>query len=134
MALKTKSKCRFAFFNACVLIGFAHYPPGFVLASGAMSSMVAGDNPAEELSQSAPAQARGTWKVTGDLITARYYHTGTLLPNGQVLVAGGLGDRFVPLASAELYDPASGMWAAASRMTTKRARQTATLLPNGVVL
>ena len=36
-------------------------------------------------------------------------HTATLLPNGQVLVAG-IGRRDVACASAELYDPATGLW------------------------
>ena len=35
--------------------------------------------------------ATGTWTVTGSLNTARDWHTATLLPNGQVLVAGGTG-------------------------------------------
>ena len=40
----------------------------------------------------------------GQLNTARYYHTATLLPNGKVIVAGG-GVFGGVLASAELYDP-----------------------------
>ena len=50
--------------------------------------------------------------MTGSLATARASHTATLLPNGKVLVAGGEDSSFNPLASAELYDPASGTWTA----------------------
>src|SRR5437762_211556 len=53
--------------------------------------------------------AGGTWTFTGSLNTARGSHTATLLPNGKVLVAGGINSSGV-LASAELYDPASGTW------------------------
>ena len=131
--MKTKSNSRFAFFIPRVLIGFALYAAGLVLAFASMSSVAAEDNTAAELSQSVPAQASGTWEVTGDLVTARYGHTATLLPNGQVLVAGGLG-LTGDLASAELYDPATGMWTATGSLATARRSHTATLLPNGQVL
>jgi Galactose oxidase, central domain len=36
-----------------------------------------------------PALASGTWNTTGSMKTARLHHTATLLPNGEVLVAGG---------------------------------------------
>ena len=64
---------------------------------------------------------------------SRFRHTATLLPNGQVLVAGGFNDDGV-LASAELYDPATGLWTATGSMATPRVDHTATLLPNGKVL
>src|SRR2546421_4247 len=75
----------------------------------------------------------GTWTATGSLATARTLHTATLLPNGQVLVAGGAnGAHF--LASAELYDPAAALWAATGSLAAARENHTATLLPNGQVL
>ena len=46
--------------------------------------------------------ASGSWTTTGSLITARAVHTGTLLPDGAVLIAGG-GNGSSYLASAELY-------------------------------
>ena len=74
----------------------------------------------------------GTWTETGDLITARWDHTATLLPDGTVLVAGG--GVFEGSASAELYDPASGTWTETGDLLNVRFVHTATLLPNGKVL
>jgi len=73
--------------------------------------------------------ATGLWTAAGSMITARSGHTATLLPNGQLLAAGGSA-----LATAELYDPASGLWSVTGNMTTTRLFHTATLLPNGQVL
>jgi hypothetical protein len=57
-----------------------------------------------------------------------------LLPNGKVLVAGGLRGVSGCLSSAELYDPASGSWSATGSLHTARNQHAATLLPNGNVL
>ena len=46
--------------------------------------------------------AEGRWTPTGSLNSARAIHTATLLPNGLVLVAGGLNTRSVESQSAEL--------------------------------
>ena len=135
--MKTKSNSRFVFFNLCVVIGFALYAAGLLLAFAPVSNVAAEDNAAAELSQSAPAQPPGTWTATGDLVTARYGHTATLLPNGQVLVTGGIGVGVAPrvaLASYELYDPATGMWTLTDSVLTRRGGHTATLLQNGQVL
>jgi len=52
----------------------------------------------------------GTWTLTGSLLVARYgIFTATLLPNGQVLVAGGLQVYTgTLLAEAEVYSPPQG--------------------------
>jgi Galactose oxidase, central domain len=82
-----------------------------------------------------PAPAPGKWRATGELVTARAYHTATLLLNGQVLVTGGVGeDGLTALASAELYDPATGVWTETGSMANARYYHTMTLLPNGQVL
>ena len=60
-------------------------------------------------------------------------HTATLLPNGQVLVAGGYGNSGY-LTSAELYNPATGTWTVTGSLNIARTWHTATLLPNGQVL
>ncbi len=78
-----------------------------------------------------------TWSSAGSLTTARYDATTTLLPNGQVLVAGGLTGATAPFGAtntAELYNPSSNTWSAAAAMTTARFGASATLLSNGSVL
>ena len=74
-----------------------------------------------------------TWSSAGNLTTARYYHSATLLSNGKVLVTGGFGNSSNP-QSAELYDPATNSWSVVASMATARYQHTATLLPSGKVL
>lgn len=75
------------------------------------------------------------WTVTGALRAPRHFHTATLLPNGKVLIAGGgQGAGGQPIASAELYDPATGRWTLTGPMKHARVVPLATLLPNGKVL
>jgi N-acetylneuraminic acid mutarotase len=81
----------------------------------------------------AAAQDVGVFTSTGSLITARVYHTTTLLANGQVLVAGGQ-DNNSYLGYAELYDPATGYWIPTGSLNNAREYQTATRLANGQVL
>ena len=49
--------------------------------------------------------AKGSWRYIGDLTNSRSDHTATLLPNGRVLVAGGVRYYESTLNSAELFDP-----------------------------
>jgi hypothetical protein len=62
---------------------------------------------------------------------ARLGFTATLLPNGEVLVIGGLGDELSP-STAELFDGEA--WTAAGALATPRHDHTATLLPDGSVV
>jgi hypothetical protein len=58
--------------------------------------------------------------------------TATLLPSGQVLVAGG--HNGTSLASAELYNPATGLFTPTGSLHTARRGHAAVLLPDGQVL
>ncbi len=71
----------------------------------------------------------GLFSTTGSMTAARSLHTATLLPSGNVLVAGG-GDN----STAEVYDPATGYFSITGGMEIGRSGHTATLLPNGSVL
>ena len=82
-------------------------------------------------------QPAGTWATTGSLNVARSRHTATLLPDGKVLAAGGMGqaDGYITYpALSELYDPATGSWTINGYINFSRTNHTATLLPNGKVL
>jgi hypothetical protein len=67
---------------------------------------------------------------------ARYYHTATMLPNGDVLIAGGASSAQANayLNTAEIYHASTGQFSAPINMTAVHAEPTATLLPNGQVL
>ena len=81
--------------------------------------------------------ASGTWTATGAFDTPRILFQMVLLPNGNVLAAGGQsqppnGDS--PLASAEIYNPTAGTWTTTGPLTTPRASFEMVLLSNGNVL
>jgi N-acetylneuraminic acid mutarotase len=83
--------------------------------------------------------ATGKWTRTGSMHSPREQHTATLLPNGQVLTAGGFNEGGFSSgggaeASAELYNPATGTWTKTASMPITRYGHTATLLKNGWVL
>lgn len=81
------------------------------------------------------ASGAGVLSATGNMNAPRSGHTATLLPDGKVLIAGGMERNGVFYDSAELYNPEAGSFTAVPRhMITRRAGHTATLLPNGKVL
>ena len=81
-----------------------------------------------------PALLDPSWTTTGSLATARDSHRASVLTDGLVLVAGGEGAGAAPLASAEIYDPATGVWTATGSMSTARYFPTASLLADGRVI
>jgi hypothetical protein len=76
----------------------------------------------------------GTFTRAGNLAFPSFGHTATLLPDGKVLVAGGVWEDDGVLARAELYDPATRTFTRNGNMTTNRNSHTATLLRDRAVL
>ena len=77
---------------------------------------------------------QGVFVPTGSRTKGRQEHTATLLPNGKVLIVGGIFDYTTPLGTAELYDPEGGTFTATGTLTSVRFEHTATLLSNGKIL
>lgn len=77
--------------------------------------------------------ATDSFALAGPMTTGRFFHTATRLPNGMVLIAGGLNTG-QPLATAEIYNPATKAFSLIGTMTVARMGHTATLLGNGKVL
>jgi hypothetical protein len=78
--------------------------------------------------------AKDAWAPTGFMNIGRAFATATMLPTGQVLVAGGIDGAGFVTSESELYDPATRTWTTVGRMGFKRYAHTATLLPDGQVL
>lgn len=76
--------------------------------------------------------------LSGDSKAARIGHTATLLPGGQVIIAGGVSQSFADLQAklivdrADQYDPTTAVFQFVANVT--RVGHTATLLPNGDLL
>lgn len=78
--------------------------------------------------------ATGTLTPTDSMRTGRWGHSAILLPNGSVLVAGGVDPNNRITSSAELYDPATGRFGATGPLRTGSFGHTATRLNDGGVL
>jgi hypothetical protein len=103
------------------IIAFAIFAAGWFIAHAAR--------------RTAAASTTGRVVATGDMTVPRFEHTATLLPNGKVLIAGGMARNGVTEPTAEIYDPRTARFTPAGTLTSPRGwGATATLLPNGQVL
>lgn len=107
-------------------------PTGYTLAAGGIGSNGAAIDKAELFNPA--ARAFGHFTSIGTMTKPRAYHAATRLQNGRILITGGIDNNNTPLASAEIYDPASRSFTATGSMSTGRWMHTATLLANGKVL
>jgi hypothetical protein len=76
----------------------------------------------------------GTVSPATPMLQPRSGHTATLLPDGKVLIAGGMRGNQQFYKSAELYDPTTGRFQATGEMSIGRVGQIAVLLRSGKVL
>jgi len=82
----------------------------------------------------ANAPPAGSVAAASPMLEARSGHSATLLPDGQVLIAGGMRRNQDFYRSAELYDPKTGKFVLTGAMTIARLGHVAVLLPSGKVL
>lgn len=110
---------------------------GRVLAAGGAGDEVSLTHASAEIFSPPTFASPGSWTPTGSLNETRRSHTGTLLGDGRVLVAGGSflssGVR-IARASAEIFDPGMGIWSFAASMSAAREMHTATRIGDGRVL
>lgn len=110
-------------------------PDGRILITG--TSRAPYGNPQGALGSEVFDPETGTWTLTSPMTEPRTNHTLTPLPDGTVLAAGGNDPRetmHVPLASTEIFDPATDTWTAGPDLAHARSEHTATLMPDGSIL
>jgi hypothetical protein len=76
----------------------------------------------------------GSVTTATPMLEPRSGHSATLLPNGKVLIAGGMRRNQDFYKSAELYDPTAGKFQLRGEMSVARVGQIAVLLHSGKVL
>jgi hypothetical protein len=81
-----------------------------------------------------------SWSSAGSMSSRRRHHTATVLPDGQVLVTGGVsGGGFnnvnTGVRAAEIWNPATNDWTVlASNSRTRAYHSVSILMPDGTVL
>ncbi len=103
------------------------------LAAGGVALVLSATGTLAQVVPPALAQT-STFHATGSLSVARAHATSAVLRDGRVLVAGGQDTSGAPLASVEVYNPATATWSQTGALPLPVTQATATLLPDGSVL
>ena len=78
--------------------------------------------------------ATGEWTRMGSLVEGRRQMVVAALPDGSVLVAGGVGLTLDPFLTAELWDPATDTWTLTGSLSVARESEAWAVLDDGRVL
>jgi len=82
----------------------------------------------------ANAQTSNVWSSAGQMVQPRTGAAAVVLSDGKILIAGGTDGNGIPLASTEVFDPATGQFSEGATMTVPRASHAAIVLASGDVL
>ena len=130
---------------AVVVLASATHPAGGDALVGASATLLSdgrwlilgGEGPqgGQARAEIIAADGRSTTRLPAAMHRARAWHTATVLPDGTVLIVGGLGAGRRHVRDVELFDPAIGTFELITDSgITARAFHTATLLTDGRVL
>ena len=108
-------------------------PNGEVLVAGGYLGVDSSYHPIYTATAELYNPSTGRWTPAANMTVPRAFAGAALLPNGQVLVAGGSNADGTSNTTAELYNPSTGAWTATSNMPIGESSP-ATVLANGQVL
>ena len=114
----------------------AHFllPNGDLLVAGGLT----GDPLAlEETTATAEIYSGGVWANTTSLLEPRVLGATAALPNGDLLVTGGLRQDSMGqtiLGSSEIYSVTTGLWTSSGALVNARSGHTATAVGDGTIL
>ena len=108
---------------------------GKVLITGGCNNSQTSENVCNNFLDSAEVYDPATKSFTqiNSMNAARKGHTTVRLPNGNVLISGGMNSTG-PLNSSEIYNPTTGVFTTTGSMATPRMGHTASILSNGKIL
>lgn len=113
--------------------GFRDYGTAAMYAPGKILVVGGGDPPQDSAEVIDLNAAHPSWRTVAPMSVARRHHTGTLLPDGKVLVTGGTSgpghnNPDAPTLSAELWDPLTESWTTLASGSVPRLYHSAALL------